>query len=171
MNTKLLSIAFLISLLAGLNPADAQPAPARRPSGASGAAHARSELAGLCHGEGIARRHCAAGGRRRKLHHRPDSRPRAGNGRADKRAARNRLRIHHEFGGQQDLSRHCARTKHVGTPDTNNPARLIVTTSHPDPTRAAWRCMFPGNTFPGQPRHSLSGRTDPTESCSRLWII
>ena len=28
MNTKLLSIAFLISLLAGLNPADAQPAPA-----------------------------------------------------------------------------------------------------------------------------------------------
>jgi len=38
--------------------------------------------------------------------------------------------------------------KTFGTPDTNDPAKLIVATSHPDPTRGAWRFMCRSNTSP-----------------------
>ena len=55
---RLLSIVFLLNLITGLNPAQAQ-APTRRTGSAPGtpdAAHPRSAHARLCHGEGITRR-------------------------------------------------------------------------------------------------------------------
>ena len=42
-------------------------------------------------------------------------------------------RVHDELGRQQDLSGDCARREHLRHADPNDPAKLIVTTSHPAP--------------------------------------
>ena len=63
----------------------------------------------------------------------PDTHPGSGNVRVRRRAQGNSRRVHDELVRQQDLSWHCARANTFGTPDPSDPAKLVVTTSHPAP--------------------------------------
>ena len=140
----------------------------RGPAAPPARADPRSEHARLCHGEGIAGRRRPLGEGRRKLHPRSDAQSRAGDDRAGRRAAGNGLQLHDGIDRQQDLSRHRARARTPSArPDPADPAKLVVTTSHPLPTRARWRSMSPSNTSPARPRRSSSARMDPTGRCSR----
>jgi len=58
-----------------------------------------------------------------------------------------------------------------GQTDPTDPARMVVTTSHPAPYTRQVAVYVPSNTSPARPRRSLSGRTDPTGRCSRPWTI
>ena len=59
-----------------------------------------------------------------------------------------------------------------GTPDPSNPAKLIVTTSHPARLHAQGGVsMFPSSMFRGRRRHSLSARMARIGCCSRRWTI
>ena len=134
MNTKLLSIAFLISLLAGTNPAGAQPAPAAATRPARSAPPTRDP-----NSPGYVTA--------REL---PDGAvPPAdadGNfiiGPTHNRAPEMAAQTNVPQGTVYEFTMSSADSKiypgiarepnTFGTPDTNNPARLIVTTSHPAP--------------------------------------
>ncbi len=139
---------------------------------ASDAANPRSEHAGICHRQGIARRRRSASGCRRKLHHRPDAQSRAGNGRAGRRAAGNGLHLHDELGRQQDLSRHRARGRHVwhGRSRRSRQARRDHQPSgslHSPRGGLRPQAIRPRHA----PRHSSSGQTAPTWRCSRRSTI
>ena len=58
-----------------------------------------------------------------------------------------------------------------GTPDPADPAKLIVTTSHPAPYTRHVSVYVPKQYIPARLHHSLSGPTDLTARCSRRWII
>ena len=134
MNTKLLSIAFLISLLAGINPAGAQPAPAAATRPARPAPPTRDpNTPGYVTAKEL-----------------PDGTvPPAdadGNfiiGPTHNRAPEMAAQTNVPQGTVYEFTMSSADSKiypgiarepnTFGTPDTNNPARLIVTTSHPAP--------------------------------------
>jgi len=134
MNTKLLSIAFLISLLAGTNPAGAQPAPAAAPRPARPAPPTRDPNSpGYVTAKEL-----------------PDGIvPPAdadGNfiiGPTHNRAPEMAVQTNVPQGTVYEFTMSSADSKiypgiarepnTFGIPDTNNPARLIVTTSHPAP--------------------------------------
>ena len=156
------SIAFLISLMTGLDPAMAQAPAAGRTPGAPDAADPRSQHARLCHGERVAGRRQRSGERRRKLHPRPHAQSRAGDDRAGRRAAGNGLQLHHGIGRQQDLSRHRARAQHLrhGRIPTD-PAKLIVTTSHPAPYTRRVAVYVPKQYVPGTAAPFIVGADGP----------
>jgi hypothetical protein len=57
-----------------------------------------------------------------------------------------------------------------GTPDPSDPAKLIVTTSHPAPyTRRV--AVYVPKQWPAPPRPSSSARTAPIRCCLRRWTI
>ena len=134
MNTKLLSIAFLISLLAGLNPADAQPAPAAatrpaRPAPPTRDPNSPGYVTAKELPDGIVPPADADG-----------------NfiiGPTHNRAPAMAVQTNVPQGTVYEFTMSSADSKiypgiarepnTFGTPDTNNPARLIVTTSHPAP--------------------------------------
>jgi hypothetical protein len=134
MNTKLLSIAFLISLLAGLNPADAQPAPAAatrpaRPAPPTRDPNSPGYVTAKELPDGIVPPADADG-----------------NfiiGPTHNRAPEMAVQTNVPQGTVYEFTMSSADSKiypgiarepnTFGTPDTNNPARLIVTTSHPAP--------------------------------------
>ena len=104
--------------------------------------------------------------------HRPDSQSGAGNGGAGRRAAGNDLQLHDELGRQQDLSWHRARRRNVRHPDPDDPAKLVVTTSHPAPyTRDGRGLRAQAIASPAPPRPSSSAPTAPIRCCSRRWTI
>jgi len=134
MNTKLLSIAFLISLLAGLNPADAQPAPAAatrpaRPAPPTRDPNSPGYVTAKELPDGIVPPADADG-----------------NfiiGPTHNRAPEMAVQTNVPQGTVYEFTMSSADSKiypgiarepnTFGIPDTNNPARLIVTTSHPAP--------------------------------------
>ena len=58
-----------------------------------------------------------------------------------------------------------------GTADPADPAKMVVTTSHPASYSRRVTVYVPNNTSPGRPRPSSSGRMDLTGLCSRPWTI
>ena len=58
-----------------------------------------------------------------------------------------------------------------GTVDPSDPAKLVVTNSHPAPYARRVAVYVPKQYAPARSRPSSSGRTDPTTHCSPLWII
>ena len=176
---RLLSIAFLIGLVAGSDPAMAQPRSRLRlklqPRPHARRArrrHPRSQHARLCHGERVAGRRQRSREGRRKLHPRSHPQPRAGDDRAGRRAAGNRLQLHHGIGRQQDLSRHRARAQHRLARRTP-PIRpsSIVTTSHPAPYTRRVAVYVPKQYVPGTAAPFIVGADGPDPRCSRPWTI
>ena len=92
----------------------------------------------------------------------------AGDDRAGRRAAGNDLQLHDELGRQQDLSRHRARRRARSAPPIPaDPAKLVVTTSHPAPyTRKRGGLRAEAICRRARPRRSSSAPTDPTSCCS-----
>jgi enterochelin esterase-like enzyme len=133
-NTKLLSIAFLISLLAGTNPAGAQPAPAAanrpaRPAPPTRDPNSPGYVTAKELPDGVAPPADADGNFIIGPTH----------NRAPEMAAQTNVPqgAVYEFtmsSADSKIYPGIAREPNTfGTPDTNNPARLIVTTSHPAP--------------------------------------
>ena len=161
---RLLSIAFLISLTTGLDPAMAQaPTRRRRTPAAPDAADPRSQHARLCHGERITRRRQRSGERRRKLHPRPHAQPRAGDDRAGRRAAGNGLQLHHGIGRQQDLSRHRARAQHLRHARPHRPRQADRHHQPPRSLHPPGGGVCPQTIRPrhGRAVHRRGGRTRP----------
>jgi enterochelin esterase-like enzyme len=68
---------------------------------------------------------------------------------------------HDELGGQQDLSRHRARAGTFGTPDPNDPAKLVVTTSRPAPYTRRVAVYVPKQYVPGTVAPFIVGADGP----------
>ena len=63
------------------------------------------------------------------------------------------------------IAREAGTVGHASIP--TDPAKLIVTTSHPAPYTRRVAVYVPKQYVPGTPRHSSSGRTGQTVACSR----
>ena len=169
--TRLLSIAFSIGLTTGFDPAMAQtpaPAAARAPD----AADPRSAHARLCRGQGIARRRESSGKCRRQFHPWPHSQPGAGDDGAGRRAAGNGVRLHDESADSKIYPGIAREPDTFGTPDPTDPAKLVVTTSHPAPYTRQVAVYVPKQYVPGTAAPFIvgRGRTGP-RCCSRRWTI
>ena len=73
------------------------------------------------------------------------------------------VQLHDELGRQQDLSRHRARAGTFGTPDPNDPAKLIVTTSHPAPYTRQVAVYVPKQYVPGTAAPFIVGADGPDQ--------
>ena len=58
-----------------------------------------------------------------------------------------------------------------GTPDPNNPAKLIVTTSHPAPYTRRVAVYVPKQYVPGTAAPFIVGADGPDRRCLRRWTI
>ena len=70
------------------------------------------------------------------------------------------LRFHHGIDGQQDLSRHRARAQHLGTPDPDDPTKMIVN-SHPAPYTRKVAVYVPKQYVPGTAAPFIVGADGP----------
>ena len=155
--SRLLSIALLAILITSATAQSTQPKP-RAPN----TPHPRSPHPRLRHRQRTARRHRPLRQRRRQLHPRPHPQPRARDDRAGRRAAGNRLQLHHELGRQQDLSRHRPRARHLRhAPIPPTPPSSIVTTSHPAPYTRHVAVYVPKQYVPGTAAPFIVGADGP----------
>ena len=130
--------------------------------GAPHAAHPRSPHARLCHGQRVTRRRNRARQCRRKLHPRPYPQPRAGNGRAGRRAA-GRRSSPSPWNRPTARSIPASRASRIplARPDPTDPAKLIVTTSHPAPYTRRVAVYVPKQYVPGTAAPFIVGADGP----------
>ena len=139
------------------------PSSARGPTpGPPGAADARPQHARLRHGQRVTRRRQPSGQRRRKLHHRPHSQPRAGDDRRRKACRRERSINFTMESADSKIYPGIAREPNTfGTADPADPAKLIVTTSHPAPYTRRVAVYVPKQYVPGTAAPFIVGADGP----------
>ena len=178
---RVLSIAFLIGLMPGLDSAVAQvpataPAATAPPAGAARpprpAPPARDpNTPGYVTAKELPDGENAPGEGRRKLHPRPDAQSRAGDDRAGRRAAGRYLQLHHGIGRQQVLSRHRARGQHLRAAGPRQPRQAAglqpPRSVHPQGGGVCPQAVRPGH---GRAVHRRAPM-DRTARCSRPWTI
>ena len=159
---RLLSIAFLISLMTGFDPAMAQaPAAAARPARPTPPTR-DPNTPGYVTAKELPDGANASGKCRRELHHRPHAQSRAGDDRAGRRAAGNGL-------STSPWNRPTARSipasraspTPLARPIPTDPAKLIVTTSHPAPYTRRVAVYVPKQYVPGTAAPFIVGADGP----------
>ena len=161
---RLLSIAFLFSLVTGVAPAGTQtpaPVPRRvRPTPPTRDPHTPGYVTAKELPDGAN----AAGKRRRQLHPRPHPQSRAGDDHEGRCAAGKASTFTMKSTDSKIYPGIVREPDTFGTADPNDPARLIVTTSHPAPYTRRVAVYVPKQYVPGTAAPFIVGADGPDRS-------